>query len=189
MKIYTRTGDDGLTALFGGERVYKDDLRVDAYGQIDELNSFLGSLLDTLSHAEIIQFCENLQHVLFNIGSIIATPDAKMQSKLPVVLEQDIVYIEQCIDKYTEQLPLMTNFVLPAGHPQVSAAHICRTVCRRAERALVRLGQHTELNSQEIICLKMLNRLSDYFFVLARFLTQLNGANEVIWKKDVQLSS
>jgi len=187
LKIYTKTGDDGTTALFGGERVSKDDLRVEAYGNIDELNSFLGALIDRLEDGEIKAFNQKLQHILFNIGSIIATVDKRMISKLPQLLLSDIKKIELEIDRYTEDLPSMTHFILPSGHLQVSQAHICRVIARRSERGLVRLSHHTEINEQVKLSIQFINRLSDYFFVLARKLTAENSVEEVIWKKETTL--
>lgn len=187
MKIYTKTGDDGTTALFGGDRISKDHLRVEAYGTVDELNSFLGVLIDQLNEAEIKTFISSIQHVLFNLGSVIATTDDRMLAKLPKLLDTDIEALEKAMDAYERDLEPMTNFVLPSGQAQVSAAHVCRTVCRRAERCLVRLS-HTETVSEDILRgIKLLNRLSDYFFVLARKLTQLNHAVEVIWNKNTTI--
>ena len=187
MKIYTKTGDDGTTALFGGERVGKDDLRVEAYGNIDELNSFLGALVDRLEDGEIKTFNQKLQHILFNIGSVIATVDERMISKLPQILVSDIKIIELEIDRYTLGLPPMTHSILPSGHVQVSHAHICRVIARRAERGLVRLSHHTQINEQVKLSIQFLNRISDYFFVLARKLTSENRVEEVIWKKETTL--
>lgn len=187
MKIYTKKGDDGSTSLFGGDNVSKDHIRVDAYGTIDELNSFLGLLIDQLEDKSIIAFNQKIQHILFNVGSVIATVDERFLEKLPKILNADIEKLEQEIDAMEATLPAMTNFVLPSGHIQVSMAHVCRTVCRRAERCLVKLSRVEEVNDQVKISIIFLNRLSDYFFVLSRKLTQLNRANEVIWKKETTL--
>ncbi len=187
MKLYTKTGDDGTTSLYGGKRIYKDHLRVEAYGTIDELNSFLGLFIDSNPELEIISFNQKIQHILFNIGSLVATTDEKMIAKLPQVNPQDIEELEKMIDRYELELPVMTNFILPSGHSQVSLAHVCRTVCRRAERAIVRLSHSESIHDQIKLSIQFLNRLSDYFFVLSRKLTQLNNANEVIWKKETHL--
>jgi cob(I)alamin adenosyltransferase len=187
MKIYTRTGDDGSTSLYGGNRVQKDNIRVDAYGTIDELNSFMGFLIDHLPAGEIKSFNEKIQHILFNIGAVVATVEEKYLDKLPKILSSDISKIEEEIDRMEVDLPPMTNFILPSGHPQVSMAHICRTVCRRAERSIVKLTHVETVHEQVHVSIKLLNRLSDYFFVLSRKLTQLNEANEVIWKKETTL--
>jgi len=187
MKIYTKTGDDGTTALFGGERVKKSYIRVEAYGNIDELNSFLGSLIESLSKIELREYMEKIQHILFNIGSVIATVDDKYIAKLPMLLTSDITSLENQMDKMEQDLSPMTNFILPSGHESIARAHICRTVCRRAERSLVALMDTESCHSSLAIALQFLNRLSDYFFVLSRKLAQLNEKSEVIWKKEIKL--
>ena len=187
MKIYTKTGDDGTTALFGGKRVKKSSIRVEAYGNIDELNSFLGLLIESMGKGEVREYMEKIQHVLFNIGSVIATVDDKFLAKLPKLLISDISSLENQMDKMEQELSPMTNFILPSGHETIARAHICRTVCRRAERSLVALMDSEAGESSLSTALQFINRLSDYFFVLARKLAQLNGKNEVIWKKDVTL--
>lgn len=187
MKIYTKTGDDGSTSLYGGNRVQKDNARVEAYGTIDELNSFLGLLIEKTHEADIKSYLLNIQHILFNIGSVIATVDEKYMSKLPPLNESDTQSLESSIDQMESTLPSMTNFILPGGGEAPSLSHICRTVCRRAERCLVALSKVEIPNEQLISSMKFLNRLSDYFFVLSRKLTQLNNGNEVIWKKNISL--
>lgn len=187
MKIYTRTGDQGSTSLFGGDSVSKDNIRVEAYGTIDELNSFLGLMIDELVDQDIKRFNQKIQHVLFNLGSVVATVDERFLDKIPSMRSDDILALENEIDQMELTLPKMTNFVLPSGHRQVSLAHVCRTVCRRAERCLVRLAHVEVVNDQIKTSIIFLNRLSDYFFVLSRKLTQLNQVNEVIWKKDTIL--
>lgn len=184
MKIYTKTGDNGTTSLFGGDRVLKSDLRVEAYGNIDELNSFLGLLIDTVTETTIKNDLSNIQHILFNIGSIFATIDEKYKQKLPKIEDSHIGFLENQMDKMNEKLPSMTHFILPGGSQVVSMTHVCRTVCRRAERSIVK---DTEMLKDADIqqSLIFINRLSDYFFVLARFLAQLNNTNEVIWKKEI----
>lgn len=188
MKIYTKTGDKGSTALFGGDRVLKSDMRVEAYGNIDELNSFLGLLIEKVNEAAIKSYLQSIQHILFNIGSAIATVDEKYISKLPALHSSDIDSLEKSIDIMNETLPPMTNFILPGGSESAAIGHICRTVCRRAERNLVYLAQSHPEESGLVFAIKFLNRLSDYFFVLSRKLVQLNNENEVIWKKDVLLN-
>lgn len=188
MKIYTKTGDDGSTSLFGGNRVAKSTIRVEAYGNIDELNSFLGLLIDDVADkSQIKDYLQKIQHILFNIGSVVATVEEKYIAKLPALLEQDILSLEIQMDEMDSQLPAMTQFILPSGHRQVASAHICRTVCRRAERSLVALKQSEQIHPSIELAIRFLNRLSDYFFVLARYLTQLNNVPEVIWKKDITL--
>jgi cob(I)alamin adenosyltransferase len=187
MKIYTKTGDNGSTALYGGERRLKSDVRVDAYGTIDELNSFLGLLIEKVNEVDIKNYLASIQHILFNIGSVVATVDEKFIAKLPSLNEIDIDSLERSIDSMNDTLPPMTHFILPGGGEAVSIGHICRTICRRAERNLVHLTSLEDSNEGIKFSIKFLNRLSDYFFVLSRKLAQLNNENEVIWKKDITL--
>jgi cob(I)alamin adenosyltransferase len=187
MNIYTKTGDDGSTALFGGNRVKKSYVRVDTYGNIDELNAFLGMLIEALETVELKEYLSKIQHILFNIGSVIATIDEKYISKLPNLLVSDIESLEAQIDKMDETLSPMTNFIPPSGGETIARAHVCRTVCRRAERSLVALMDTEPCHDSVKVALQFLNRLSDYFFVLSRKLAQLNNTNEVIWKKDITL--
>lgn len=174
MKIYTKTGDDGTTGLFGGKRVSKDDLRIEAYGTVDELNSFVGSLAD---HDKDNELLTSIQHRLFTIGSSLAA-DPDKQLITPDILPADIESLESAMDTMNEGLPELRHFVLPGGHPAVSAAHICRTVCRRAERRCISLNKESPL---DLLLVQYLNRLSDYFFVLSRHLAQSHGADEVKW--------
>jgi len=187
MKIYTKTGDDGTTSLFGGTRVMKSNLRVEAYGNIDELNSFLGLLIVKVTDPDMRDYLQKIQHILFNIGSIVATVDKKYEEKLPSLNLEDITSLEATMDKYDSELPIMTNFILPGGDESVAMAHVCRTVCRRTERKLVELSENEIIGENIKHSIRFLNRLSDYFFVISRKLTQLNNTNEVIWKKDVSL--
>lgn len=187
MKIYTKTGDDGTTALFGGDRVHKNDLRVEAYGSIDELNSFLGLLIYSIDIEFYSDYLSKIQHLLFNIGSVIATENPKYIDKLPQLQEADILSLEKEIDRMDSELEPMTQFILPGGGLAAINAHICRTVCRRAERNLVGFIEETEVHNSVQMALKFTNRLSDYFFVLSRKLSQLNQEKEVIWKKDISL--
>lgn len=188
MKIYTKTGDNGSTALFGGDRILKSDIRVDAYGTIDELNSFLGLLIINVSDSDIKKYLISIQHILFNVGSVVATVDEKYIAKLPPLHTSDIDSLEQSIDRMNETLPPMTNFILPGGGEAATLAHVCRTVCRRAERSIVYLSTQNTEEQGLLFSIKFLNRLSDYFFILARKLTQLNSENEVIWLKDISLN-
>lgn len=189
MKIYTKTGDDGTTSLFGGDRLLKSDIRVEAYGSIDELNSFLGLLILKVNQSEIKNYLTSIQHILFNIGSVIATVDEKYIAKLPPLHSSDIDSLEQSMDSMNEVLPPMTNFILPGGGEAATMAHVCRTICRRTERNLVYLSSQNKEEQGLLFSIKFLNRLSDYFFVLSRNLTQLNSENEVIWKKDILLKT
>lgn len=179
-RIYTKTGDRGETALFGGRRVPKSHLRVDAYGTVDELNSFIGLLRDSVSNDEVRDLLATTQHRLFTLGAHLASDPAK-HPPTPDLLPDDVVMLENAMDEMDERLPPLKNFILPGGHPTVSVCHLCRTVCRRAERLCVALAQSGEPVDE--LALQYLNRLSDYFFVLARFLAKELEATEVIWQK------
>ena len=185
MKVYTKTGDTGTTALFGGTRVSKHHIRIESYGTVDELNSHIGLIRDQ----EINQLYKNIlieiQDRLFTVGAILATPPEKEtlkngQKRLQNlgILETDIQFLESQIDTMEESLPPMTHFVLPGGHTTVSYCHIARCVCRRAERLAVHLNDFEPTNQMVII---YLNRLSDYLFVLARKLSYDLKAEEVQW--------
>jgi cob(I)alamin adenosyltransferase len=176
-RIYTKTGDAGETALFGGRRVPKSHLRVDAYGTVDELNSFIGLLHDSIELESIQDLLKQIQHRLFSVGSYLAADPAQ---KLPETdLEPaDIELLENSMDQMDNRLPELKNFILPGGYPTVSLCHVCRTVCRRAERLVVAVHQ---VDPVAAIVLQYLNRLSDYFFVLARYLAHEAGAAEILW--------
>jgi cob(I)alamin adenosyltransferase len=180
MKIYTRTGDQGQTSLLGGSRVPKDHLRIEAYGTIDELNSHLGLLRDwsTERHKVLLQ---DVQTILFSIGSRLASgSEAEADTfKVPHVTDVQVAALEAAMDELDKELPTMRNFILPGGHPAVSQAHICRTVCRRAERRCVQLAAHEEVPA---VLIRYLNRLSDHLFVVARSLGHELGVAEVPWK-------
>lgn len=185
MKIYTKTGDKGNTSLFGGMRVAKFHPRIEAYGTIDELNSYLGLVRDTCQDQAIISNLITVQNKLFTIGAMLATPPEKAVLKsgkerlnIEKVEDEDISFLESEIDEMNLDLPAMTHFVLPGGHPTVSYCHIARCICRRCERLCVALQEETEIESTIII---YLNRLSDYLFVLARKLTYQNNAKEIPW--------
>lgn len=179
MKIYTKTGDNGLTSLFGGTRVPKHHLRIEAYGTVDELNSYIGLIRDQ----EIEQITKNvlieIQDRLFTLGSILATEPGNSKVKVPQLYEEDLVFLENEIDKMNLSLPEMKSFVLPGGHPTVSFCHVARCVCRRAERLVVRLAETDKIQD---ITIKYLNRLSDYLFVLSRKLANEKNADEIPWK-------
>jgi cob(I)alamin adenosyltransferase len=173
MKIYTKTGDKGETSLIGGTRVPKYHVRIEAYGTIDELNSWLGLLrdqpVDEYSKSVVLE----LQDRLFTIGSLLASDPVKGKMKLPELKEDDIQQMEREIDQMTAQLPELKSFILPGGHPAVSYTHIARCVCRRAERLVVHLSEDSPVDPQIAI---YLNRLSDYLFTLSReFARQLNA--------------
>ena len=179
-KIYTKTGDAGKTSLIGGTKVPKSHIRIQAYGTIDELNSFIGLLNDQISDTHSREMLREIQDRLFTIGSSLACdPDKEIVMKIPDLKESDILLLETEIDQMNAKLPEMKSFILPGGHESVSAAHICRTICRRAERLIVELDEKERLDQPLII--KYLNRLSDYFFVLARLLGHLLGAEEIRW--------
>src|SRR6187399_2693586 len=173
MKIYTKTGDSGTTSLFGGKRVSKADLRIDTYGTVDELNSFIGLVRDQEVNAKRKDILIEIQDRLFTIGSILATEPGNTKVKIPSLMEDDILLLEKEMDAMEAELPPMKFFVLPGGHQSISFCHVARTVCRRAERLTI------SLNAQEVIdplVIKYLNRLSDYLFMLSRKMTHELGA-------------
>lgn len=180
MKIYTRTGDKGQTSLLGGTRVPKDHARIEAYGTIDELNSHLGMLRDLLNGQQQ-ELILGIQQKLFSIGSRLASANEQEADKfkVPHVEDEDITALEHAMDTMDRELPEMRNFILPGGHVAVSQAHICRTVCRRAERLVVHIAAQEQL--PEVI-VRYLNRLSDLLFVLARWSGHTLNAPEIPWK-------
>ncbi|HRV54451.1 MAG TPA: cob(I)yrinic acid a,c-diamide adenosyltransferase [Mangrovimonas sp.] len=185
MKIYTKTGDEGTTGLFGGTRVPKHHIRIESYGTVDELNSYIGLLRDQEIEAHYKTVLETIQNNLFTVGAILATDPEKevlKSGKERLDIERlepsDVTLLEEEIDTMNEALPPMTHFVLPGGHQTVSFCHITRCVCRRAERLATALHDISPIDSLVLI---YLNRLSDYFFVLARKLTLDLRANEVAW--------
>jgi cob(I)alamin adenosyltransferase len=179
MKIYTKTGDQGSTSLLGGSRVPKHHLRIESYGTLDELNSYIGLLRDQQPSAEITSQLLEIQDRLFTLGSTLASEPGKSKVKIPLIVAEDVTYLEDSIDHMNETLPEMRNFVLPGGHPAVSVCHVARCVCRRAERIIVHLSEESEVAP---IVLEYMNRLSDYLFVLSRKLTSDLGAIETPWK-------
>jgi cob(I)alamin adenosyltransferase len=181
LKIYTKTGDGGKTSLIGGTKVPKSHIRIHAYGTVDELNAFIGLLGDQLADTHSRELLREIQDRLFTIGSSLACdPEKDIAMKIPDLGESDINLLETEIDTMTGKLPEMKSFILPGGHVAVSTAHICRTVCRRAERLIVELDAQEPLSQPLVI--KYLNRLSDYLFVLARYIGFLNGIAEIKWK-------
>jgi cob(I)alamin adenosyltransferase len=180
MKIYTKTGDKGTTSLIGGTKVLKSDLRIEAYGTVDELNSYVGLCRDLITDETSKKTLQEIQDRLFTIGSSLACdPEKEPKMKIPDLKEEDIIFLEKEIDRMNESLPEMKSFVLPGGHSTVSHLHIARCVCRRAERCCVRLQENDQAT---LLIIKYLNRLSDHFFVLARFISHLLGADEIPWK-------
>lgn len=181
MKIYTKTGDKGKTSLIGGTKVFKSDLRIEAYGTIDELNSFIGLSIDHLKSHSINNVLAEVQDRLFTIGSALACdPDKETKLKIPDLHEGDVELLEKEIDQMNEALPTMKSFILPGGHVAISTLHIARTVCRRAERCCVKMLKKEK--EVEDLIIKYLNRLSDYLFVLARFAAHQLNVEEIPWK-------
>jgi len=185
MKVYTKTGDKGTTALFGGTRVPKHHIRIESYGTVDELNSYIGLIRDQAINPLYKNVLIEVQDRLFTVGAILATPPEKEVLKNGEkrlqnlgITESDIEYLENEIDAMETELPPMTHFVLPGGHTTVSYCHIARCVCRRAERLATHLN---DIEPTDELVLKYLNRLSDYLFVLARKLSHDLNANEVQW--------
>ncbi|MDN3707632.1 cob(I)yrinic acid a,c-diamide adenosyltransferase [Myroides ceti] len=185
MKVYTKTGDKGTTALFGGTRVPKFHIRIESYGTVDELNSYIGLIRDQEMNTHYKDVLIEIQDRLFTVGAILATDpekailkNGKERLNIPKISEKDLDYLEKEIDSMETELPPMTHFVLPGGHTTVSYCHIARCVCRRAERLAAHLN---DIEPTDEMVLKYLNRLSDYLFVLARKLTFDLKANEVKW--------
>lgn len=186
MKIYTKTGDEGKTSLFGGTRVKKNNLRINAYGTVDELNSNLGLIRDHIKEKSLFDNLVRIQSKLFTLGAMLATPPDKEKLKngedrlkIEKIHTQEIEFLEKEMDLMNEDLETMTHFILPGGHPVVSYCHISRCVCRRAERITVELADSEAVDHHIII---YLNRLSDYLFVLARKLTKDYKVDEIPWK-------
>ena len=177
-KIYTKTGDKGETGLFGGARIPKNDIRIEAYGTVDELNSFVGNLVDLCDTQDLLQYMTGIQDELFVIGSHLARDPRKPDLPLPSLPLEAIERLESGMDRMDEQLEPLKSFILPGGHPSVSAAHICRTVCRRAERRVIDLAQQQQVDPWII---QYLNRLSDYFFIIARYLAKHHGVADRPW--------
>lgn len=187
-KIYTKTGDKGKTSLIGGTKVLKSDLRIETYGTIDELNSWIGFVNDAVNDFSANHILKEIQDRLFTIGSSLAC-DPQKETKpayrtgrllIPDLNEADITVLEKEIDTMNETLPEMKHFILPGGHSAVSITHIARSICRRAERCVINLQD--QQGHVEPLIIKYLNRLSDYLFVLARYVAHLRNVPEVAWK-------
>lgn len=178
-KLYTKTGDKGQTSLLGGKKVPKSHPRIESYGNVDELNSFIGLLRD---HKEVDARIGNqfywVQEHLFTIGSLLATEKGFSGFELPKISEIEIKQLEVWIDKASDELPELKNFILPGGHEVVSLCHVCRTVCRRAERSIIALAAEEAVDEHII---RFMNRLSDYFFIMARKIAQVLKAPETPW--------
>lgn len=178
MKIYTKKGDQGHTSLIGGERVPKNHLRIDTYGTVDELNSYLGILRSFVKDNINSTILPEIQDRLFTIGSLLASaPSSKMI--VPDLHLKDVVMLEEAIDRMNEDLPELRSFILPAGSIEIAHCHVARCICRRAERLVVQLN---ETDKQEPLIMQYLNRLSDYIFVLSRFVAMEQDIDEVSWK-------
>lgn len=184
MRIYTKTGDKGTTSLIGGTKVLKSHERIEAYGTVDELNSHIGLCRDLITDAAIQEELREIQDRLFTIGSALACdPEKESQLKIPDLKEQDILHLEKRMDAMDETLEPLQAFILPGGHPTVSNIHIARCVCRRSERLIVHLLGNAE--GSENLIFKFINRLSDYLFVLARFVGHHLQVNEIKWRPRV----
>ena len=184
MRIYTKQGDEGKTSLFNGKRVDKCDLRLETYGTLDELNSHLGVAMAHCTFPAMTEMLEKLQHELFDAGSDLATPlDSVNRAKGRRIDVADYTRLEKWIDEVTAKLPPLKNFVLPGGTQLSGQLHICRTVCRRAERHLVALQRHEDVGPAILI---YLNRLSDLLFTLARWANVMAGVDEVFWMKKIE---
>ena len=179
MKIYTKTGDKGETSLLGGTRVSKAHERIESYGTIDELNSFIGLLRDQEVNSKRKDLLKEIQDILFTIGSSLAADPEKSNIKKPDIREGDIKVLEEEIDRMEQRLPELRAFILPGGHTAVSFCHLARTVCRRAERKVIALREHSKVEDLIVI---YLNRLSDYLFVLGRIMAKELNAEEITWK-------
>ena len=180
-KIYTKTGDKGGTSLIGGVRVPKSHIRIESYGTVDELNSYIGMVSDMAQHQQIGAWLREIQDRLFTIGSVLATaPDKEVKMKLPDLHDADVTWLEQRIDEMNEVLPEMRSFILPGGNLASSTCHVARCVCRKAERICVAMQEHQEVIPQLVI--QYLKRLSDRLFVLARYISHINNAPEIEWR-------
>jgi len=179
MKIYTKTGDKGETGLFGGQRVWKDDLRIEAYGTVDELNAVMGVALVEVKSEEISQSLSRIQNELFLLGSDLATPFEEVKVKIKRIDNVHIKILEDEIDLFEEKLEELRNFILPGGSKGSAYLHLARAICRRAERHVTSLAKSIDIGSEVVI---YLNRLSDLLFVLSRYENKLNKIPDTIWK-------
>jgi len=192
MKIYTKTGDKGMTSIVGGKRVSKTDPRLESYGTVDELNAILGltqALLDREGseflqrHKDLKNWLTHIQNRLFNLGSLLACEDAALREKLPSISEEDVLYLERAIDHAQERLPELRDFILPGGHLIAAYLHVARTVCRRAERQTLHIAT-TEAGPVDDVLVRFLNRLSDFLFAASRYANFLEGIEDTKWTKD-----
>jgi cob(I)alamin adenosyltransferase len=179
MKIYTKTGDDGKTSLFGGERVLKNNLRIDAYGTVDELNAIIGVVISDKIDDKIKQILINIQNTLFVIGSELASPKNVKSNVIKNISSDEINFLENSIDNFDSKLPELKNFILPGGTKDSANLHFARTICRRAERIVVELDSQEKINHNIVV---YLNRLSDLLFVFARYENFVTSTPEIEWK-------
>ena len=182
LKLYTKTGDKGTTSLLGGKKVSKADLRIEAYGNVDELNSFIGCLKDQETVTDKLKKQLHLiQKHLFTIGSLLAAEAGFSGFDLPRLSTSEVDQLETWIDEFDSGMPALKNFVLPGGHSAASWSHVCRSVCRRAERSIVSLSRKEEIDE---IIIQFMNRLSDYLFIFARHLGHSHNVPEITWNAD-----
>lgn len=185
MKVYTKTGDNGTTSLFGGTRVPKHHIRIESYGTIDELNAYLGLIRDSLNNTNHINFIIQIQNDLFTLGAQLATEKVKEQKlTIETIDKKSIERIEKEIDQLQHNLPKMTHFILPGGHTSVSICHVARCICRRAERLITALNETEPIDQNN---LQYINRLSDYLFVLSRKIGQEFNIEETKWQPNKNL--
>lgn len=181
MKIYTKSGDNGTTSLIGGERVKKYDLRVEAYGSVDELTAFIALLSDVLNEDERTEYLTEelaaIESQLMSVAALLAVGHGG-EGKIAAIAEQRIIMLEEAIDRMQAELPAITKFTIPGGHRALSLCHVCRTVCRRAERAALRVAEVAEVDTSATI---YLNRLSDYLYTLGRMVTEHLKVEEKLW--------
>lgn len=183
-KIYTKTGDKGTTSLIGGVRVPKSHIRIESYGTVDELNSYLGMVNDMAQNEKISEWLREIQDRLFTVGAVLATnPDKDVKMKLPDVHEHDVQWLEEHIDEMNTSLPEMRSFIIPGGQLAASTCHVARCVCRRAERLCVSMQEQEEYIPDLVV--KYLNRLSDFLFVLARYTSHIHGVEDLPWRARV----
>ena len=183
-KIYTKTGDKGATSLIGGTRVPKNHIRIESYGTVDELNAYLGMVNDLSAQPEISEWLHEIQDRLFTLGAELATtPEKEVKMKLPDLHPEDVTWLEARMDQMNEVLPEMRSFIIPGGNLAASTCHVARCVCRRAERLCVGMQQQEEQVPELVI--QYLNRLSDFLFVLSRYLSHNAGAAELPWRARV----
>jgi cob(I)alamin adenosyltransferase len=181
MKIYTKAGDTGNTSLIGGTKVPKSHIRIESYGTVDELNSFIGQTMCLIDDTDSLTMLKEIQDRLFTVGSSLACdPEKEPMMKIPDLKDEDVSFLEKEMDRMNEILPAMKSFILPGGHLAVASLHVCRCVCRRVERLCVLMQQEDMFIDPRVLV--YLNRLSDYLFVLARYIGHILHAPEIPWK-------